>query len=168
MEITRRQSRMAYGAAVLLVLAIAAAPGSARAFGFSGVGGKLGYSSPEDLDGTAELGLHAELERPGTHVHLLPNLMYWNVDRVRDVSPNVDLYYHFRPEGRMSPYVGGGLGLNFVHNARSDRGQTDLGMNLVGGLRFPGSAHHYFLEGRFTASDINQVSVLTGVTFHAP
>jgi hypothetical protein len=154
-------------AAASFAIALIAAP-PAHAFGFSGVGGKLGYSNPENLDGTAEMGVHAELERPGTRVHLLPNVMYWNVDRVRDLSPNMDVYYHFNPEGKMSPYLGGGVGLNFVHRARTDAGSTDLGMNVLGGLKFPGSANHYFLEGRFTASDINQVSLLTGITFHSP
>jgi len=153
-------------AASFAIVLIAAPP--AHAFGVSGVGGKLGYANPEDLDGTASVGVHAEMERPGTHLHLLPNVMYWNVDRVRDLNPNVDVYYHFSPEGRVSPYLGGGVGLNFVHRARTDLGETDLGMNVVGGVRFPGSANHYFLEGRFTASDINQVSVMTGITFHTP
>jgi hypothetical protein len=40
-------------------------------------------------------------------------------------------------------------------------------MNLMGGMRFPGAANHYFLEGRYTASDVSQVSVLTGITFGA-
>ncbi len=92
-------------------------------------------------------------------------MTYWKVDGVRDLSPNLDLYYHFNPEGRMTPYLGGGLGLNFVHNVRRDAGSTDLGMNLVGGLRFPGTATHYFLEGRVTASSVSQAMVMGGVTF---
>ncbi len=153
-------------AAVLLVAA--ALPRSARALGYSGIGGKLGFADSENLDGTAALGVHAELARIGTRVHLLPNVMYWKVNGVRDVSPSLDLYYHFNPEGRVTPYVGGGLGLNFVHRERRDRSSTDLGMNLAAGMRFPGAASHYFFEGRYTASDINQFAVLGGVTFHGP
>jgi len=154
--------------AASLVLAAIAVPRPARAFGVEGVGGKLGYSNPENLDGTAALGLHAELAKPGTRVHLLPNMMYWKVDGVRDVSPNMDAYYHFNPEGRVTPYLGGGLGLNFVHNDRRDRSSADLGVNVMGGVRFPSTRNHYFLEGRYTASDVDQVSVLTGITFHSP
>ncbi len=159
------RASLTYVLTVLFVLCLAALPRPARAFGLAGVGGKLGYASPEDENGTAEVGVHAELENPGTHLHLLPNVMYWNVDGMRDMAPNMDVYYHFNPQGRMTPYVGGGLGLNFIRDGRRDLDETDLGMNLVGGLRFPGSASHYFLEGRYTASDISQVSVLTGVTF---
>ena len=162
----RMLSRMLKLAAATLAMALMAVP--VHAYEVSGMGGKLGYASPENLDGTASLGVHAELEKPNTHVHLLPNLMYWKVDRVRDVAPNMDVYYHFNPEGRVTPYLGGGLGVNFVHNSRVDRGSTDLGVNVMGGVRFPAATNHYFLEGRYTASDINQVSVLTGITFHTP
>ncbi len=153
-----------------VVLAAAAmallAPIPAGAFGLTGVGGTLGYDHPEDMDGTASVRMHAELEQADTHLHLLPNIAYWDVDQVRDLNPNLDVYYHFRPDGRMTPYLGGGLGLNFVHRSRLDESSTDLGMNLIGGLRFPGTANHVFLEGRYTASDVNQVSLLTGITFH--
>jgi hypothetical protein len=160
----------------LLQLAVLAAalltiPAISYAYTMSGVGGRLGYANPEALDGTATMSVHAEMEQPGQRVHLLPNIAYWNVDRVRDVNPNFDLYYHFLPEGRVSPYLGGGMGLNFVRDQRLDHGETSLGMNVLGGLSFPGSgesARRYFLEGRFTASDVNQVAVLTGVTFKAP
>jgi len=56
---------------------------------------------------------------------------------------------------------------NFVRDERLNRSSSDLGMNLMTGVRFPGTGNHYFLEGRYTASDISQVSLLTGVTFHA-
>jgi hypothetical protein len=56
--------------------------------------------------------------------------------------------------------------VNFIRNERLDRSSTDLGMNVIGGLRFPGAANNYFVESRFTASDINQIAVLGGITFH--
>jgi opacity protein-like surface antigen len=152
-----------------LSLALIASPHVVRAYDLTGVGGSLGYANPEDLDGTAALGVHAVLEKPKTHLHLDPSLRYWNVDGVRDLAPNMDATYHFRPESQWTPYVGGGLGLNFVHVRRSfDRSSTDLGLNMIGGVRFPGAANRYFVEGRYTASDINQVSLVTGITFNRP
>lgn len=156
--------------AVLVTAALAAvllAPGPAGAYGFSGAGGKLGYANPEHLDGTASVSVHAEFEKPDSRLHLLPNLGYWNVDHVSDVNPNMDVYYHFIREGKVTPYVGGGLGLNIVHRDRIDDTSTDLGMNVMGGLRFPGRSNHVFVEGRYTASDVSQVSLLTGITFHS-
>jgi len=141
--------------AALLILLAMAAPRPAAAYGFEGVGGKLGYASAEDLNGTAALSVHAEFEQTESRLHLLPNMTYWR---------NLDVYYHFNPEGTMTPYLGGGLGLNFLHGDRREA-STELGMNLVGGLRFPGNANHYFLEGRYTASTVSQAMVMAGVTF---
>jgi len=170
-EATMKRTRMHLLAmpvvAIGLALAVSAWPTQSSALGVEGMGGKLGYSNPENLDGTTMLGVHAELEQRGSRVHVLPNVMYWNVDRVRDVNPNVDAYYHFEREGKVTPYLGAGVGLNIVHNDRVDRTNTDMGMNVMGGVRFPGSAHHVFVEGRYTASDVNQASILTGVTFHS-
>jgi hypothetical protein len=139
---------------------------TSHAYGVSGAGGKLGMTNPEDHDQTMMVGGHVELEQSGTRVHLMPNLMYWHVNRTSDVNPNFDAYYHFGAEGTVTPYLGAGLGLNMMNNSATDRSKTDLGANLLGGLRFPGGGNHYFVEGRYTASDVPQVAVLGGVTFH--
>jgi opacity protein-like surface antigen len=157
-----------FASTAALAIALITLPKTAQAYGLTGAGGMIGYATPQDLDGTASVSVHAELENRGTHVHLVPNMMYWNVNGVRDVAPNMDVYYHFRPEGQWTPYVGGGLGVNFIHERIAERSNADLGMNVIGGLRFPGAANRYFLEGRYTASDINQVSLRTGVTFMNP
>ena len=157
---TRRLWLIAYFSLGMLLPSAAA-----RAFTLSGFGGKLGYSTPENLDGTAMIGAHMELEQSGTRLHLIPNLMCWKVNGVSDVNPNVDLYYHFVPEGLITPYLGGGLGLNMYDRERRSS-NTEVGLNLFGGLRMPGPYSHYFVEGRYTASDISQFSVLGGVTFH--
>ena len=51
-------------AAVTLMLALTAVSRRASAFALEGVGGKLGYESAQDLDGTAELGLHVSTCSP--------------------------------------------------------------------------------------------------------
>jgi len=150
----------------LVAGAVCAAPSPALAFGVSGAGGKLGVTSPENHDDTMMLGGHLEFEENGTRLHLMPNLMYWRANRLSDVNPNFDVYYHFGEEDRTVPYVGGGLGINMRNSQITDRSETDLGANLIGGVRFPGGGNHYFLEGRYTASNVAQVAVLGGITFH--
>jgi hypothetical protein len=154
---------------MLLLAAVTtlAMAGSSWAFDVSGVGGRIGVTDPDALDPTPSLGVHAEVEQRGSQLHLMPNLAYWNVDRVSNVNPNFDMYYHFEREHRVSPYLGGGLGLNFRHNDRVDRSQTDLGVNMIGGVSIPdrNAARRYYVEGRYTASDMNQISLLTGITF---
>jgi hypothetical protein len=144
---------------LILMLALCALPASSRAYEMSGAGAKLGVTSPENLDNTVMVGGHLEFEKSDTRLHLMPNVMYWNVDHVSDLNPNMDVYYHFARDNETSPYLGGGLGLN-VRNS-----DTALGANLIGGMRFPGRSNSYFVEGRFTASDQNQVAILGGVTF---
>lgn len=151
--------------AAALVAGLIALPATARAYGVTGVGGNVGYTNPENLDGAATLGVHAVLEQPGTRLHLDPNLKYWNVNGIRDVAPNMDMTYHFGEETAMTPYVGGGLGVNFVRQERFDRSRSDLGVNAIAGMRMPTTAGRWFVEGRYTASEVNQASIATGVTF---
>lgn len=150
----------------LLLAGLCLAPAAGLAYDMTGAGGKMGFISPEDLDGTVMIGGHLEFEKPDSRLHLVPNLMFWSVDHTSDVNPNFDVYYHFNTQGRTTPYVGGGLGLNVTNSDFPDRSSTSLGANVIGGLRFPGGSNHYFVEGRFTASDISQVAVVGGITFN--
>src|SRR5258706_9656724 len=77
---------------------------AAHAFGVSGVGGSGGYLSPESREATGAVGVHAELEQPGTKIHLVPGLMYWGSEQRTDVNPNVDVTYHIRKENKITPY----------------------------------------------------------------
>lgn len=138
---------------------------SAGAFGLTGIGGTLGHVTPENLDGTMTIGAHLEFEQSGSRLHFVPSLMYWNANDISDLSTNADLYYHFLPQGLMTPYVGAGLGINVFGNERSDQSDTKLGANLFGGIRLPADRFHYFFEGRYTASEISQFAVLGGLTF---
>ena len=152
--------------ACMCLVGILATPPPASAFNLTGFGGKLGYMTPENLDGTLAIGAHLEFEQHGTRVHLLPNLMYWKAGNLSDLSVNADLYYHFVGEGQVTPYVGAGIGANFFSDDRSNQSDTKLGLNVIGGFRIPAPALHYFLEGRYTASDFSQFALLGGITFH--
>lgn len=165
---TRRYSPL-HGLSVLAVAASMSLimTGTSWAYAVSGVGGRIGFTDPDAYDPTGTLGVHAEMEQRGSALHLIPNLSYWNSDRVSNVQPNVDMYYHFERDNRTSPYLGGGLGLNFRHNDRLDRSNTDVGVNAIAGVSIPdrGAPRRYYVEGRYTASEVNQISLLTGITF---
>lgn len=152
--------------ACLCMAGILATPPPANAFDLSGFGGKLGYLSPENRDGTFAVGAHLEFEQSGSRVHLLPNVMYWKASNLSDLSANADLYYHFIREGQVTPYLGAGLGINAFRDDGTNQSDTKLGLNLVGGFRFPAPSVHYFVEGRYTASNISQFALLGGITFH--
>jgi hypothetical protein len=158
--------RLSHLLSITLWVALVAIPVTAHAYEVSGFGAKVGYASPEDLSGTAMVGGHVELEQGGTRIHLMPNVMYWKANDVSDVNPNFDLYYHFRPEGTVTPYVGTGVGLNVSHFGATDHTDTNLAANFMGGVRIPGGGNHYFIEGRLMASDVSQVAIMGGMTFH--
>ena len=149
--------------AALLLAATLLAP-DAHAFGVSGIGGKLGYTNPEDLDGGMMIGGHLEMEEPGTRWHLLPSVLYWNTDDASGLSGNFDAYYHFGPQYSTTPYLGAGLGV--FHSEVGGAEDTNLGANLFGGLRFPGPGAHYFVEGRYATAEPSALSLLGGATFH--
>jgi opacity protein-like surface antigen len=151
--------------AVLLVAALSCVGGPAHAYGLSGIGASVGYTSPEDLDGALSVGGHLEFEQAGSRLHFVPGMRFWKVNGVSDVDLNADALYHFDPTGSVSPYAGAGLGIQFAH---SDAGgdDTSLGPNLFGGVRFPASFGHSFVEARFGFAKISQFSVLGGLTWN--
>lgn len=154
-------------AAIALTLAGPAAQ-PARAFGLSGVGFRGGFADPEDLDGTFILGGHLEFEEHGSHLHLQPNVLFWSTDEVSDINPNFDLYYHFGPAGKASPFLGTGFGIHFMsvdlpHGEDDD--QTNAGLNIFGGVVFPGRSVNFFLEGRAALTEWDTTSITAGVTF---
>jgi hypothetical protein len=153
-------------AGALCILSLTTVNAHADTWGMSGFGGKIGYASPEDLDGTVQFGAHIEFESPGNRFHILPSVLYWSEDRFSDFNPNLDVYYHFNPEGFVTPYLGAGLGMHLVGDDITDDSETDVGANIFGGLRIPASSSHYFVEGRYSASDISQFSILGGITLH--
>ena len=148
---------------VLLLAGLFLAP-AAHAFTITGVGAKLGYTRPEGVDGGMIYGAHVEAGTPGARWHLMPGFLYES--RGADANAlhaNLDLYYHFLGNGRSSPYLGAGVAA--LRASEGDDSSSDVGANLFGGIRIPGPGAHYFLEGRYTMADVNQVSILGGATF---
>ena len=160
--------RNALLAAIFLGGLMAAVSQPSGAFGLSGVGFRGGFADPEALDGTLTVGGHMEFEERGTHLHLQPNLLYWSSGRISDVNPNFDLYYHFGSAASVTPYMGAGLGLHFMRvdlpeDANAD--ETDAGVNLFGGVSFPGRTARFFIEGRAGLTEWDTTSITGGVTF---
>ncbi len=147
-------------------LMLVAAPRGALAFRLSGGGASLGFTNPEDLDGTLDVGGHVEFEQAGTRVHLIPGVRFWNVNGTSDLNVNGDLYYHLNPEGVATPYLGAGLGLHMMNNDRTDESSTSLGPNLFGGVRFPARTAHTFVEARLALAEVSQFAVRGGMTWH--
>jgi hypothetical protein len=83
---------------------------------------------------------------------------YWEI--------NGNVWYRIETRGGSSavPYVGGGL--NIGHRDAPDfGGDTDLGVNLGGGVRFPFENTTPFIEARFTVGGAEQLVIGGGVLF---
>ena len=136
---------------------------AASAFGIRGGGGRIGFLEPDAGDGGIAVGAHVEMESPGSAWHLQPNVLYWNGDPLSGFNGNLDALYHFGPQSRTVPYLGGGVGFDMVDVPGGDS-QTDLGLDMIGGVMFPSGRNTLFLEGRYTFSDVNQASLSFGIT----
>ncbi len=163
----RRTMKACAGIALSIMTLAIGGSGIGNAMSLSGAGARFGFASPEHADGTLAVGGHLEFEQPDSRLHLMPGFLYWKVNGLSDLSLNGDLTYHFSTGGRLTPYVGAGLGLNAIGRDGGDS-SVDLGVNLISGLQLPGNGLHTFVETRYTVSDVSHFALLGGVTFHLP
>lgn len=78
---------------------------------------------------------------------------------------NINLTYQFGDQRRaIGPYLGGGLNIARVENAGASN--TDLGLNILGGLRFRSASRMVpFVEARFEAGGGEQFVITAGLLF---
>jgi len=161
---------------VLSLTCLMTAAGMAQGIGFNGIGGKIGFAKPENIDGTLNFGAHANLGEIIENLVLYPSVDFWTKSEgALDFSQfaiNADARYYFPSGGNLSFFGGGGLGLFFNSADVSFLGQTasntstDLGLNLFGGFDLPvGDALSFTAEGRFVVSDGNVFKVTGGLTY---
>jgi len=150
----------------LLMSVLLGSPTTASAFTLAGADARVGVLDPDGVDGTIAVGAGLNLQQAGSRVHLMPNFVYWSESGLSDVNPNFDASYHFEPAGRVSPYLGGGLGMHFYSSDGSSNPGTDLGMNLFGGVTLPVSGASLYLEGRTVLTDRSEFGLMTGATFY--
>lgn len=151
--------------AVVLVLAggLAALPAQAR------FGAQVSYGD------NTQLGIGARLQYPLTSlfknapVTSAASFDWFFPDEPAGVNVtafeiNYNIFYQFKVDA-LTPYAGGGLVLGY---ASSDPGgsNTDLGLNLGGGLQFKtGGRLAPFIEGRFELSAFEQFVITGGLVF---
>jgi opacity protein-like surface antigen len=146
------------------VLVLASSVALAQQIGFKRVGGGIGYTSvsfssgvrSETLGGFAISG-HAYLGEITSGIGFYPEVLYWHTSKdfgagltwsVNDFVINANAHYNIKVRGKVSPYVGAGLGLNFLrtsiqvidqrrHTTREVTGsETRLGVSLLGGADY--------------------------------
>jgi len=158
---------------VIMLLALALAPPVARAaqesspgsdVGFRGWGPRLGVSiNPDQF----HFGAHLDFGNFTQHVRFQPNIEVGVGDDLTLVTINAEAAYRFMSRWDVwSPYLGGGFGAN-VKNYDNDDTETDVGVNLLGGIE-RGLSHgdRFFIEAKFSLNDVPDAKVAIGWTFY--
>jgi hypothetical protein len=103
----------------------------------------------------------------------IPNVEIGFGDNVTLVAINPELVYKFnkRSHADWGFYIGAGLGLNILSwdedNAGHDHSDTDLGLNILGGMsRKLSAGNDFFLELKLGVGDSPDGKVTAGFTFY--
>lgn len=160
--------------AISLSLAATAAHASSSSdplsdIGFRGWGPRVGLTfSPDQF----HVGAHLDYGNFAKHVRFQPNVEVGFGDDLTLVTLNFEAAYRFRETWDVwSPYLGGGLGVNFAsygNDGLGDDTSTDLGVNVLGGIeRGMSSGDRFFLEAKLGLVDESPDLKLTvGWTFY--
>jgi hypothetical protein len=152
--------------------------------GLKGIGAKLGYVGPEDVDATIGFGVSANLGTIAPRFMLELNAGFWSASEepfpgnefsVQDISFGAKGKYMFPvKKSQVNPFVGGGLGLHFVSaeltsgGVSTDDSEVKLGLDFGGGLLFPMNPQWDLMTELWygVVSDVNQVSFIVGVEYN--
>jgi hypothetical protein len=160
--------------------------------GLKGVGLKIGYVGPEDVDGTFGLGLIADHGTLAPRTKLESYISYWSKSEnefgvevsMRDIALGARAKYLFDvPNSNLRPFVGGGLGLHFLHaevtvptqniggftipGSSADDSSVKLGLDMGGGMFVPVNPRWDFMTELWygVVNDFNQVSFTIGAVY---
>ncbi len=88
----------------------------------------------DDVD---ELFIGGEIIAPVNYSFSLnPNLEYVFVEKATFATLNCDLLYYLNRRSNLPFWFGGGLGLAYVNPEGKPESDTDLGINILGGVAF--------------------------------
>lgn len=80
---------------------------------------------------------------------------------------NANAAYSIMPLSRLDLYIGGGL--NIMRMSVEDFSDTDTGINILAGVKFPGTTIRPFAEGRYTiGGDAENRFTITGGLLFGP
>jgi len=140
--------------------------------GFRGWGPRVGLSVDPDQ---VHFGAHIDYGMLSRHVRLQPNVELGFGDHVDLFTLNAEAAYRFSDRWDVwSPYLGGGLGANirrydndFYHNNGHDNSDTEVGVNILGGIeKGLSNGDRFFVEAKFSLNDVPDIKVTVGWTFY--
>lgn len=166
MNKTTRTSLIAAALVIVLGPALALA-GPDTDVGFRGWGPRVGLSLNPDQ---VHFGAHLDFGNFARHIRFQPNLELGFGDDVKLFTANAEAAYRFSSNWDVwTPYLGGGLGANVksVDSKGSNSSQTDLGINLLGGIeKGLSGGDRFFIEGKVSLNDVPDAKITVGWTFY--
>jgi opacity protein-like surface antigen len=183
--------------AVAAVTALVTSLSFAQQLGLHDIGGGIGYvsvsfnSTSDQTLGGFLIAAHANLGELAKDLTLVPDIQYFSTSKdidggtwkVSNFGINANVHYNFEMEGMVKPYVGAGLGLNFLSTTYSAShfnpftgitqtesltgSDTRLGINLLVGANYKlNDKMTLLLEPRYViASDFDNLQIKAGVTW---
>lgn len=137
--------------------------------GFRGWGPRLGLSLDPDQ---IHFGAHLDFGMLARRVRFQPNVEFGFGEHVDLFTLNAEAAYRFVERWDVwSPYLGGGLGANIRRyesgRFRDDRTDTELGVNVLGGIeKGLSSGDRFFVELKLSLNDVPDVKATVGWTFY--
>ncbi len=148
----------------------------AQRLGFKGIGGRFGFTKPENIDLALAFGANVHLGELIENLVLYPGVDYWAKSKTefgikqttKSFTINGDLCYYFPTEGSVDFFAGSGLAFSFnsVDTPGNDFSENDVGLNLLGGVDFSLSKNIVVtLKAIFLISDSNAFKMYGGLTY---
>ena len=178
-------ARFLVGLMILCICAFTASGVLAQTdLGPRGMGAKIGWVGPEDVDGTIGFAVFMDMGTIVPQLMLEPQIGFWTKSEsefgvdvsVRDIAVGARAKYLFDiKNSNIEPFVGGGLGLHFVSAevtvpgfGSADDSEVKLGLDIGGGLHFPVNPQWDILTEVWygIVSDINQGSLMVGARYN--
>jgi opacity protein-like surface antigen len=160
--------------------------------GFKGVGGRLSFVSPEDVDAAIGFGAIADLGTITPDIGLQATIDFWSKSEeefdvessFRDIVLGARATYNFSVDNPdFTPFVAGGLAIHLFHvevdapearvagivvgGGSYDDSETKIGIDLAGGTRYAVSENADIIgEAMYRiVSDVSQFVISAGVIF---
>lgn len=136
--------------------------------GWRGWGPRVGITmNPDQI----HFGAHLDFGNFAEHVRFQPNVEVGIGDDLTVIALNAEAAYRFATRWDVwTPYLGGGIGLNFVsfdtEIEGGDDSSTDFGLSLLGGIeKGLKNGHRFFVEGKLGLADAPDFKATAGWTF---
>lgn len=136
--------------------------------GLYGWGFRLGLADDPDQ---FVIGVHQDLGEIVENLRLQPSLEAGFGDDHTIVSGTIPVHYRFDTPASVTPYVGGGLRVDWIdrETRRRDDSELELSPVAIGGAEWKlGKTSDLFLELHLSPGDGHEAKVVVGWMFRAP